>query len=415
MTEHDRDTKLIYGQPRGVWAVLGAGIVAFMGIGLVDPILPVIAKGLHASNSQVELLFTSYFLIIGISNLLAGFVASRIGAKRTLMAGLLLVVIFSALAGASNTVTEVVGFRAGWGLGIALFVSTSMSVIISTAVGGPSRAVILFESALGIGIASGPLVGGLLGGVSWRWPFFGVAALMAIAFLAILTQVRTAAAPPREQRIALAEPLRALGHRGLLLGSIVALLYNFGFFTLLAYTPLPLKLGVHQLGFVFFAWGVLLAAGAIFIAPRLLARWSPVALLAIVMGLVTIDLLVIGVGIHSKATMITAIILSGMVLGVGNALMSTMLMGVSHAQPAVGASATNFIRFVGGAIAPFLAGKLSESVSISAPLYIGAGAVIIGAATLVFARRVLAKATTVLPIQVELDELAAEERLEYAA
>jgi phosphotransferase system glucose/maltose/N-acetylglucosamine-specific IIC component len=113
--------------------------------------------------------------------------------------------------------------------------------------------------------------------------------------------------------------------------------------------------------------------------------------------------------------MITAIILSGMVLGVGNALMSTMLMGVSHAQPAVGASATNFIRFVGGAIAPFLAGKLSESVSISAPLYMGAGAVIVGATTLVLARRLLGADTTSVPIQLDLEELAAEERLEFAA
>src|SRR5947209_15456783 len=92
-TERER---LIYGQPRGVWSVLGAGIVAFMGIGLVDPILPIIAKGLHASNSQVELLFTSYFLIIGVSNLISGYVATRIGAKRTLLGGLALVVLFSA-------------------------------------------------------------------------------------------------------------------------------------------------------------------------------------------------------------------------------------------------------------------------------------------------------------------------------
>jgi predicted MFS family arabinose efflux permease len=415
MNKRDHSQTLIYGQPRAVWAVLGAGIVAFMGIGLVDPILPVIAKGLHASTSQVELLFTSYFLIIGISNLLAGFFATRIGAKRTLLGGLLLVVVFSALAGASNTVAEVVGFRAGWGLGIALFVSTSMSIIVSTAVGGPSRAVILFESALGIGIASGPLLGGVLGGVSWRGPFFGVAVLMAIAFVAILTQVRDAPAPARDQRISLSDPLRALGHRGLLVGSIIALLYNFGFFTLLAYTPLPLHLGVHQLGFVFFGWGVLLAIGAVFVAPRLLRRWSPVALLAIVMALVTTDLLVIGLGIHSKLTMIVAIILSGMVLGVGNALMSTILMRVSHAQPAIGASATNFIRFVGGAIAPFLAGKLSEHVSIGAPLFMGAGAVIVGGLILLAARRLLGDGPAAAAAQPDADELAAEERLEFAA
>ena len=66
-------------QPAAVWAVLLACVVAFMGIGLVDPILPIIAKGLHASPSQVELLFTSYFAIIGLANLFSGWVSSRIG------------------------------------------------------------------------------------------------------------------------------------------------------------------------------------------------------------------------------------------------------------------------------------------------------------------------------------------------
>jgi len=383
------EEKLWHGQPRAVWAVLFACIVAFMGIGLVDPILPIIADGLHADNSQVELLFTSYFAVIGVSNLVAGFFATRIGPKRTLLFGLALVVVCSAAAGASSTVAAVVGFRAGWGLGIALFVSTSMSLIIATIRGGIGRAIILFESSLGVGIASGPLLGGLLGGVSWRGPFFGVAVLMTIAFVAILTQVRPTPAPPRERRISLADPLKALSHKGLLAGSVVALIYNFGFFTLLAYTPLPLQLGVHQLGIVFFVWGVLVALGAIFCAPRLAARFSPVLVLAVVMALMTIDLLVIALGIDSKPVMIVAIVASGIVIGTGNALLSGILLRISHTNAAVAASATNFVRFVGGALAPFLAGKLSESVSVGAPLYVAAAVAVVGVLAILATRRLI--------------------------
>ena len=46
-------------QPKAVWAVAFASVVAFMGIGLVDPILKPIADNLNASPSQVSLLFTS--------------------------------------------------------------------------------------------------------------------------------------------------------------------------------------------------------------------------------------------------------------------------------------------------------------------------------------------------------------------
>jgi MFS transporter, ACDE family, multidrug resistance protein len=376
-------------QPAAVWAVLLACVVAFMGIGLVDPILPIIAKGLHATPSQVELLFTSYFAIIGVANLLAGFTASRIGAKNTMLVGLVLVVVCSAAAGASSSVGTVVAFRAGWGLGIALFISTSMTTIVGQARGGVSVAVILFESALGVGIASGPLVGGLLGGIGWRIPFFGVAVLMSISFFAIFSGVPKTAPAPREERISLTAPLKALAEHRLLTGSVVALLYNFGFFMLLAYTPLPLDLGVHELGAVFFAWGVLVALGAIFGAPALAQRFPRIPLLAATFVLLAIDLLVIGLAIHDKTIMVVAIIASGLVLGVANATLSNMLLGLSTTDTSIAASGTNFVRFAGGAIAPFLAGKLSEHVNAASPLYVGSAAVAVGFVVMLLGRGLL--------------------------
>ncbi len=133
--------------------------MAFTGIGLVDPILPSIAEGLDATPSQVSLLFTSYFLITAVAMLVMGFVSSRIGGRRTLLAGLALVVVFAALSGTSSSVAELVGFRAGWGLGNALFVSTALAVIVGAAAGGSAAAILLYESALGLGMACGPLAG----------------------------------------------------------------------------------------------------------------------------------------------------------------------------------------------------------------------------------------------------------------
>ena len=170
-------------QPRAVWAVAFACVIAFMGIGLVDPILKPIADQLHATPSQVSLLFTSYMAIMGVAMLITGVVSSRIGAKRTLLAGLTLIIVFAGLAGSSDTVGAIVGFRAGWGLGNALFVATALATIVSAASGSVAQAIILFEAALGIGIAAGPIVGGQLGSITWRAPFYGVAVLMAIALV----------------------------------------------------------------------------------------------------------------------------------------------------------------------------------------------------------------------------------------
>ena len=101
-----------------------------MGIGLVDPILKPIADQLDATPSQVSLLFTSYMAVMGVAMLVTGVVSSRIGAKRTLLSGLALIIVFSALAGSSDTVGAIVGFRAGWGLGNALFIATALATIV---------------------------------------------------------------------------------------------------------------------------------------------------------------------------------------------------------------------------------------------------------------------------------------------
>ena len=114
--------------------------------------------------------------------LVTGYVSSRIGPRKTLLAGLVLVIVFSALGGrVAASIPEIVGFRAGWGLGNALFIATALAVIMGSASGGVGGSDHPLRGALGLGIASGPLLGGLLGGISWRGPFFGTAALMAIA------------------------------------------------------------------------------------------------------------------------------------------------------------------------------------------------------------------------------------------
>jgi MFS family permease len=239
-------------QPAAVWAVAFACVISFMGIGLVDPILPALANSLHATPSQVSLLFTSYLVVTAVAMLVVGWVSSRIGAKRTLIIGLGVIVIFAALAGTSNSIGGIVGFRAGWGLGNALFIATSLAVIVASATGGFAGAIVLYETALGLGIAVGPLLGGELGSISWRGPFFGVAALMAVALLATVAFVP--ATPKPAHKTSVVAPLKALRHRTLLIMGLTALLYNWGFFTMLGYAPYPMKLDAHQLGLVFTGW-----------------------------------------------------------------------------------------------------------------------------------------------------------------
>src|SRR3954449_7808381 len=371
-------------QPRSVWAVAFASVVAFMGIGLVDPILPTLAHDLDASPSQVSLLFTSYFAMTGVAMLFSGFTASRIGSRRTLLLGLTLVVIFSALAGAAGSVLQIAGFRLGWGLGNALFIATALSVIVGAASGGLTSAIILYEAALGLGIAPGPLVGGLRGGLSWRGRFFGTAVLMAIGFVLITVLLGPVAKPAR--KVSIADPLRALAHPGLRSMAIVAVFYNFGFFTILAYTPLLLGMTAHQLGLIYFGWGVLVALTSVFGAQRLERRFGLVVVLGVTLALVAADLLAGGVFHASQTGLIAVVVISGGLLGIVNTVLTEAVMAAAVVERPIASAAYSFVRFTGGAIAPFLAGKLAEHVSPASPMYLGAVMVALSVVVLVASR-----------------------------
>lgn len=383
----DRPASMLH-QPRSVWAVAFACVIAFMGIGLVDPILKPIAESMDATPSQVSLLFTSYMAIMGVAMLVTGVVSSRIGAKRTLMLGLALIVVFSALAGASGSIDAIVAFRAGWGLGNALFIATALSTIVTSARGSVAQAIILFEAALGLGIATGPLLGGQLGAVSWRGPFFGVAVLMTIALAA--TTLLLPSTPPTGRRTSLGDPFRALRHRGLLTVALTALFYNVGFFVLLAITPFPLGMGAAAIGWIFFGWGLALAVSSVWVAPALQRRLGNVPVVVGALSLFALDLLVMALSTAHPPVLVVCVVVAGAFLGVNNTVITEMVMEAAPVERPVASAAYSFVRFSGGALAPFVGGRLYEDVSPGAPFALGAVAVAIGVLVLLTGRRHLA-------------------------
>lgn len=364
----------LFKQPKAVWAVFFACIISFMGIGLVDPILPAIASQFSATPSQVTLLFTSYNGVMAVAMLITGAISSRIGNKNTLLAGIVIIAVFTALAGMSNNVWGLVGLRGGWGLGNALFVATALAAIVSLSDKGTAKAVILYEAAVGLGISVGPLVGGWLGAISWRGPFFGVAVLMVVAFFALIIMMPSAKKTGNQDqaapKISIADPFRALKHRSLLIFGLGAAIYNFGFFTLLAYTPLIMGLDEHGIGYVFLGWGVLLALTSVLTAPKLSERFGTIKSMCLMLTLFALVLFAMGIWTDVKVVIILSVIIAGAFLGNNNTLITTAVMNAAPVERATASAAYSFLRFLGGAVAPYTAGKLAEVFNPHVPFLV---------------------------------------------
>jgi predicted MFS family arabinose efflux permease len=261
----------------------------------------------------------------------------------------------------------------------------------------------------------GPLVGGELGSISWRGPFFGVSVLMGIALIATL--VLLPKTPKPAHRSKLSEPIRALRHRALATTSGVGLLYNWGFFTLLGYSPFLMDIDSPvRLGLVFCAWGVLVAVFAIWGAPWLRARFGTAPTLYGNFILMGADLAVIAIWTHSPSAVVVATIIAGAFIGINNTLVTTAVMSIAPVERPVASATYGFVRFIGGGLAPYCASLMVDALDGQAhvPFAIGAATLIAAALLLSTVNGALKRADAGAVAQPELDELDEVERVDDA-
>ncbi len=188
------DTQTIY---RRRWGILSVLIVSLLAIVIDNTVLNVALKtiaephgGLGASQSQLEWAINSYTLVFAGLLFTFGVIGDRIGRKRMLMIGLVLFGIGSLLSAYSRSPDQLIFARAAMGLGGAAVMPQTLSIISN--VFEPQerpRAIGIWASAVGIGVAIGPVLGGLLLAHFWWGSVFlinvpvTVAGAIAVALL----------------------------------------------------------------------------------------------------------------------------------------------------------------------------------------------------------------------------------------
>jgi nucleotide-binding universal stress UspA family protein len=199
-----------------------------------------------------------------------------------------------------------------------------------------------------------------------------------MAIAAVATWVLVEPLPKPARKTSVMEPLRALKHRGLATMSLTALCYNWAFFTVLGYAPFPMGLGAIQLGLVFTGWGILVAVFSVFGAPWLQARLGIARTLYLNLFLFALVVLVIAIWTTTPTVLVVAVIVAGVFIGVNNTVTTQAVMTISPVERPTAAAAYGFVRFIGGGLAPYAAGRLVEATNVHVPFYIGVGALLVG-------------------------------------
>jgi len=152
------------------WLILSVLIISLSAIVLDNTVLNIALKtiaeprtGLGASQSQLEWAINSYTLVFAGLLFTFGVVGDRIGRRRMLIIGMAMFGLASLLCSYAQTPDQLIWARAAMGLGGAAVMPQTLSII--TNVFDPAerpRAIGIWASAVGVAIAIGPIVGGLL-------------------------------------------------------------------------------------------------------------------------------------------------------------------------------------------------------------------------------------------------------------
>jgi EmrB/QacA subfamily drug resistance transporter len=175
------------GSPQGKWIMVSAilaSAMAFIDGTALNVVLPSLQQGLGATGADLFWILNAYLLMLAALILIGGSLGDKLGRKKIFMAGILIFIIGSAACGFASTVTLLIVFRIIQGIGGALMIPGSLS-LISSSIDEKERgkAIGTWSAITTVVTIGGPVLGGALGDAGlWRYIFFinipiGLAAL----------------------------------------------------------------------------------------------------------------------------------------------------------------------------------------------------------------------------------------------
>jgi EmrB/QacA subfamily drug resistance transporter len=189
------------------WVAVVVLSVSLLMIGLDNTILnvtlPTLQRELSATSAQLQWIVDAYLLVFAGLLLTAGNLGDRWGRRRVLQAGLVVFGLGSLLAALSATATQLIASRGLMGLGAAMIMPSTLSIITNIFSGAQrAKAIAIWTAVAGMGIALGPVTGGWLLERFWWGSIFlvnlPIAVLAVVAGAMLVPESRDPAAGPAD-------------------------------------------------------------------------------------------------------------------------------------------------------------------------------------------------------------------------
>lgn len=172
----------------GKWVMTSAilaSAMAFIDSTALNVVLPSLQQSLHATGADLFWILNAYLLMLAALILIGGSLGDKLGRKKIFMAGIFIFIAGSAACGLAPSVIFLIAFRIVQGIGGALMIPGSLS-LISSSIDAKERgkAIGTWSAVTTVVTMGGPILGGALGDAGlWRYIFFinipiGITALL---------------------------------------------------------------------------------------------------------------------------------------------------------------------------------------------------------------------------------------------
>ena len=228
--QQTEETVEVYGKWVLVASIVAASM-AFIDVSALHVALPTIQTDLRTTGAQLLWIVNSYALMLASLLLVSGSLGDRYGHKRIFRIGIALFSAASFACGLAPTARILIGMRTVQGVGAAIMVPGSLSMIVSHfPTNEQGRAIGIWSAAAALVTVAGPLLGGLLADAGlWRYIFF-INIPMGILGIGALSKVpESLISKPNEPIDFIGAVLATVGLATITFGFLAAPEYEAGF------------------------------------------------------------------------------------------------------------------------------------------------------------------------------------------